>query len=277
MVRTIVAHGLQGVALSGCDGIVCARFRRRFQTLDGGHLRSAGQADARQRAATGAIHPSEPGGVGRPRHDSVGEWIEAEVPAFLDALDAHPSYPTTKYAVKLLFLTFVRKGELRSARWSEFDLDNALWVVPAERMKMLTEHKANRHNGHDVPLSRQAIRLLEELRPISAGSEFLFPGIVSLEKPIAGSTLNVMFARMGYSGLLTAHGIRATASTILNERGHRGDLIERQLAHRERDGTRAAYNHAKYLDERRQMMQAWADILDEIRLAPPTKENFECP
>ncbi|MFA4968127.1 MAG: tyrosine-type recombinase/integrase [Sulfuritalea sp.] len=200
-------------------------------------------------------------------------WLkEAEVPAFLDALDEHPAYPTTKYAVKLLFLTFVRKGELLAARWSEFDLEHALWVVPAERMKMLTEHKANRHNAHDVPLSRQAILLLEELKPISAGSEFLFPGIISLDKPIAGSTLNVLFARMGYAKLLTPHGIRATASTILNERGHRGDLIERQLAHRDRDGTRAAYNHAKYLEERSQMMQAWADILDELRQAPLTKE-----
>ena len=204
-------------------------------------------------------------------------WLkEAEVPAFLDALDEYPSYPTTKYAAKLLFLTFVRKGELRGAKWSEFDFDNALWVVPAERMKMLTEQKANRHNAHDVPLSRQALQLLEELRPISAGSEYLFPGIISLEKPIAGSTLNVMFARMGYSGLLTPHGIRATASTILNERGHRGDLIERQLAHVERNETRAAYNHAKYLEERRQMMQAWADIVDELRNAmPKKKENDE--
>lgn len=201
-------------------------------------------------------------------------WLrESEVPAFLDALETYPSYPTTKYAAQLLFLTFVRKGELRLAKWSEFDFDNALWVVPAERMKLLTEHKANRHNAHDVPLSRQALQLLEELRPISAGSEYLFPGIISLEKPIAGSTLNVMFARMGYSGLLTPHGIRATASTILNERGHRGDLIERQLAHVERNGTRAAYNHAKYLEERRQMMQAWADIVDELRDAMPKKKD----
>lgn len=201
-------------------------------------------------------------------------WLkESEVPAFLDALEAYPSYPTTKYAAKLLFLTFVRKGELRAAKWSEFDFDNALWVVPAERMKMLTEHKANRHNAHDVPLSHQALQLLEELRPISAGSEYLFPGIVSLEKPIAGSTLNVMFARMGYSGLLTPHGIRATASTILNDRGYRGDLIERQLAHVERNGTRAAYNHAKYLEERRQMMQAWADIVDELRDVVPQKKD----
>lgn len=201
-------------------------------------------------------------------------WLkEAEVPAFLDALDRYPAYPTTTYAVKLLFLTFVRKGELRAARWEEFDFENAVWIVPAERMKMLTEQKANRHNAHDVPLSRQAIQLLRELQPISAGSEYLFPGLASLEKPLASSTLNVLFARMGYSKLLTPHGIRATASTILNERGYRGDLIERQLAHRERDGTRAAYNHAKYLDERRQMMQAWADILDELRLAPSTNEG----
>lgn len=199
-------------------------------------------------------------------------WLkESEVPAFLDAVDAYPGYLTTRYAVQLLFLTFVRKGELREAKWSEFDLENAIWVVPAERMKMLTEHKANRHNAHDVPLSRQAIQLLEELRPISAGSEYLFPGNSSLEKPIAKSTLNVMFGRMGYSKALTPHGIRATVSTILNERGYRGDLIERQLAHVDSNGTRAAYNHAKYLDERRQMMQAWADILDELRLAPLNK------
>ncbi|MCX7164767.1 MAG: tyrosine-type recombinase/integrase [Rhodocyclales bacterium] len=199
-------------------------------------------------------------------------WLkESEIPAFLDAVDAYPGYLTTRYAVQLLFLTFVRKGELREAKWSEFDLENAIWVVPAERMKMLTEHKANRHNAHDVPLSRQAIQLLEELRPISAGSEYLFPGNSSLEKPIAKSTLNVMFGRMGYSKALTPHGIRATVSTILNERGYRGDLIERQLAHVDSNGTRAAYNHAKYLDERREMMQAWADILDELRLAPQNK------
>ena len=90
---------------------------------------------------------------------------------------------------------------------------------------------------------------------------------------MARSTLNVMFGRMGYSGLLTPHGIRATVSTILNERGYRGDLIERQLAHVERNGARAAYNHAKYLEERRQMLQAWSDILDQMRDTPPTKER----
>jgi integrase len=203
-------------------------------------------------------------------------WLkEAEVATCLDKVDAHPCYPTTKFAAQLLFLTFVRKSELLGAKWSEFDTANAIWVVPAIRVKMPTEQKVNRHNDHDVPLSRQAIRLLDELRPISGSSELLFPGIVSLEQPISKSTLNAMFKRMGYQKLLTPHGIRGTASTILNDRGHRGDLVERQLAHRERDGSRAAYNHAKYLAERREMMQAWADILDEIRPVAPTKEDSE--
>lgn len=203
-------------------------------------------------------------------------WLkESELVRFIDALEEYPSYPTTKYAAKLLLLTFVRKGELIGAKWDEFDLNNALWVVPAERMKMLTENKINRHNAHDVPLSRQAVQLLEELKPICAGSEYLFPSNSSLEKPIGRSTLNVMFSRMGYAGLLTPHGIRATVSTILNERGFRGDLIERQLAHVERNETRAAYNHAKYLAERRDMMQAWADILDKIRDTTDGKEGLK--
>lgn len=201
-------------------------------------------------------------------------WLkESELPAFFDALDKDPSYPSTKYAAELLLLTFVRKGELINAKRSEFDLDNMIWVVPPERMKMLTEQKGNRHNAHDVPLCRQAVQLLTELFPMSAGSDFLFPSFSSLEKPISRSTLNLMFKRMGYGGLFTPHGVRGTASTILNERGYRGDLIERQLAHVERDGTRAAYNHAKYLEERRHMMQAWGDILSEIRNAPPEKES----
>lgn len=148
-------------------------------------------------------------------------WLkENELPAFFDALEVYPGYLTTKGAVRLLFLTLVRKKELVQAKWSEFDLDEALWVVPPERMKMPTEQKENRHNAHDVPLSTQALALLKELKPITSGSEFLFPSNSSLEKPMSASTLNVMFQRMGFAGLLSPHGIRATASTILNERGY---------------------------------------------------------
>jgi len=203
-------------------------------------------------------------------------WLkESELPKFLDALETYPCFPTTKYAVRLLLHTFVRKAELLGARWDELDLNNAIWVVPAERMKMLTDKKTDRHNAHDVPLSRQALLLLKQLKPICAGSDYLFPGNSSLEKPLSHSTLNVAFNRLGYAGLLTPHGIRATASTILNERGFRGDLIERQLAHVESNMTRAAYNHAKYLAERREMMQAWSDILDEIQNSSAARESIK--
>ena len=199
-------------------------------------------------------------------------WLKAkELPAFLDAVDAYPGYLTTKLAVKLLMLTFVRKTELIEAKWSEFDLDRAMWIVPADRMKMPTEEKTNRHNGHEVPLSRQALKALEELKPICSGSDYLFPSNNSLDKPMSRSTLNVMFERMGYAGIFTPHGIRATASTILNEKGFRGDVIERQLAHVERSEVRRTYNHAAYLQERNEMMQAWADYIDEIR--PATWED----
>ncbi|MBI4996777.1 MAG: tyrosine-type recombinase/integrase [Rhodocyclales bacterium] len=203
-------------------------------------------------------------------------WLKAdELPAFLDALEAYEGYPSTVYAIKLLLLTFVRKRELIGAQWEEFDFDNAIWVVPATRMKLPTEEKTNRHRAHDVPLSRQAIKLLKELRPWCAGSDYLFPSISTIDKPLAASTLNVAFKRMGYAKLLTPHGVRGTVSTILNEKGYDGHLIDRQLAHVERNASRAAYNHARYLEERRELMQAWADLLDEIRDRIPESEEEE--
>jgi integrase len=192
-------------------------------------------------------------------------WLkESEMPEFFRALESYTGYPSTIYAIKILLHTFVRKGELLSAQWDEFDLDNALWVVPAQRMKMSTEKKSNRHNSHDVPLSRQTIDILRELKPMCAGSNYLFPSNSSLEKPISHSTLNVAYNRMGYARLFTPHGIRSTASTILNERGFDSDWVERQLAHIEQNSSRAAYNHAKYLAERRKMMQTWSDLLTEL-------------
>ena len=198
-------------------------------------------------------------------------WLKAsELPAFLAKVDEYSGYLTTKFAATLLLLTMVRKRELTEAKWEEFDLEKAIWVVPAERMKMPTEEKALRHKGHEVPLSVQAVNALQELRPYCSGSDFLFPSNVSLDKPMSASTLNVMFKRMGYAGLLTPHGMRATASTILNEKGFRGDVIERQLAHVERNQVRRAYNHAEFLQDRREMMQAWADYIDEIKSAQPS-------
>jgi integrase len=162
----------------------------------------------------------------------------------------------TKLALKLLAMTFVRTGELIGAEWTEFHLDKGepIWIVPSERMKMRTEHV--------VPLSRQAVKLLGGLRQLSGDSRYAMPGR-DRAKPISNNTLLSALYRLGYHGRMTGHGFRAVASTVLNESGRfRPDVIERQLAHCERNDVRGAYNRAEYLDERRQMMQWYADTLD---------------
>lgn len=161
----------------------------------------------------------------------------------------------TRLALQMLAQTFVRTNELIGADWTEFDLDNALWIIPAGRMKMKTEHV--------VPLARQALAILGELKEISGGSRFVFPGR-NRDKPISNNTMLFALYRMGYKGKMTGHGFRAVASTILNETGFKPDVIERQLAHCERNEVRGAYNRAEYLPERKKMMQHWADYLDGL-------------
>jgi len=178
------------------------------------------------------------------------------IPDFMTALENYSGYFSNKIALKLLMLTLVRSVEILLARWEEFDLDSATWVVPAERMKM--------REPHTVPLSRQAVDQLKTLQPLTGKSEYLFPNRSNLTRPVSTGVLWKMVARMGYKGRFSPHGIRATGSTILNEQGFRSDVIERQLAHKERDKTRASYNQAEYLKERRAMMQQWADYLDVL-------------
>jgi integrase len=180
-----------------------------------------------------------------------------ELPALLRAIDGYREVgdELTGRALRLLALTFVRTGELIGAEWSEIDLDSRVWIIPAARMKMKTEHV--------VPLSRQAILELHELRAIGGEGRFVFPGR-NRDKPISNNTMLFALYRLGYKGKMTGHGFRAVASTILNESGFRGDVIERQLAHCERDEIRGAYNRAEYLPERRTMMQQWADMLDSL-------------
>lgn len=163
----------------------------------------------------------------------------------------------TRLALQLLAQTFVRTNELIGAEWVEFDLDNALWIIPAGRMKMKTEHV--------VPLSRQALAILAEVREISGGSLYVFPGR-NRDKPISNNTMLFALYRMGYKGKMTGHGFRAVASTILNETGFNSDVIERQLAHCERNEVRGAYNRAEYMTERKRMMQHWADYLGSIEM-----------
>jgi integrase len=180
-----------------------------------------------------------------------------DLPELLRGIDGYDGDPVTRYALQLLMLTFVRPGELRGARWTEFDLEAKQWRIPAERMKMHTEHI--------VPLSRQAVDLLKELAPLTERHELLFPGARSVAKPISENTMTYALYRIGFKSRATPHGMRATASSILNEQGFNRDAIERQLAHLERNKVRGAYtHHAEYLDERKRMMQWWADYLDQV-------------
>lgn len=179
-----------------------------------------------------------------------------EMPEFMQKLAAYDGRKQTALAIRFLAYTFVRTGELRYARWSEFDFDGAQWRIPAERMKMKEQHI--------VPLSKQVIALLQELKGFNGDGELVFPGDRVPSKPMSENTILFALYRMGYHSKMTGHGFRGIASTALNEMGYRPDVIERQLAHTERDGVRAAYNHAQYLPERVAMMQLWADYLDAI-------------
>jgi integrase len=194
------------------------------------------------------------GAITRPKVQHHRPLSRGDIPAFLKALEKYGGYRTTAIAMRVLMLTFVRTVELRAAKWQEFDLDNAEWRIPAERMKM--------REPHIVPLSRQAVELLRELHTLTGGQAWLFPNYRSPKTCMTGTTLNRALERMGYGGVFSAHGFRATASTILNEAGFRPDVIERQLAHKERNKARGSYNRAEYLEERRAMMQQWADLID---------------
>ena len=182
---------------------------------------------------------------------------ENDLPDFLANLDKYDGELLTQLAIKLTLLTFVRTTEIRGAQWQEFDFTKNLWRIPAERMKMRVEHI--------VPLADQAIMILERIKNISHNSAFVFPNINNPNKMMSANTMIFALYRMGYHSKATIHGFRATASTILNENGFRSDVIERQLAHGERNKVRASYNHASYLSERTQMMQWWANFIDGKR------------
>jgi integrase len=196
------------------------------------------------------------GAIERPKTKSHQPLSQKEIPAFMKRVSAYGGQRTTVIAVRLLLLTFVRTIELRGAEWTEIDLDRALWRIPAERMKMA--------DAHLVPLSRQAVELLTELKSLTGGQRWLFQNYHRPKLFIGVTTINRVLQRIGYGGQFSAHGFRATASTVPNEMAYRSDLIERQLAHQERNKSRAAYNRAEYLEERRAMMQHWADFIDAL-------------
>nr|WP_263355408.1 site-specific integrase [Acidicapsa acidisoli] len=180
-----------------------------------------------------------------------------ELPALLRAIEVYRGTQVTRLAIKLMALTFVRTTELIEARWSEFDLENGRWNIPAERMKMDTPHI--------VPLSSQAIEVLELLKSLTGDCELLFPGERNPNKSMSNNTILFALDRMGYKGRQTGHGFRGLASTILHERGFNHEHIELQLAHAPRNAVSAAYNHALYLEPRAVMMQAWGDFLEQTQ------------
>ncbi len=193
-----------------------------------------------------------------------------ELGGLLRAIDGYRGDPITRLALQLLPHTLVRPGELRRANWDEFNLEAAEWRIPAHRMKQ--------RRPHIVPLSRQAVAILKELRPLTEGHPFAFPGMRSPSRPISENTLTGALRRLGYSAdRATAHGFRSTGSTLLHEQGWPHTWIERQLAHMERSTVAAAYNHSEYLAQRRIMLQWWSDYLDALRAGepPPPKPGTE--
>ncbi|WP_083967235.1 integrase arm-type DNA-binding domain-containing protein, partial [Methylosinus sp. R-45379] len=183
----------------------------------------------------------------------------------LRAVDGFDGQSTTRDALVLLAILAPRPGELRMARWAEFDLEGAVWTIPAERMKMRREHR--------VPLPRQALAILRRLHGLTGGGELVLPSVRSASRPISENTLNAALRRMGYaSDEVTSHGFRATFSTIANESGKwKPDAIERALAHVENNDVRRAYHRAEYWEERVAMAQWWADLLDELRRSEERK------
>ncbi|HHJ20839.1 MAG TPA: DUF4102 domain-containing protein [Gammaproteobacteria bacterium] len=190
-------------------------------------------------------------------HASITEPLE--IGALLRAIDGYQGDPVTRAALRLAPLLFVRPGELRHAEWSEINLGQSEWRIPASKMKMKVMHI--------VPLSSQAVAILEDIQQLTGGGKYVFPGARSAIRPMSENTVNAALRRLGYTNdQMTGHGFRSMASTRLNEsQKWNADAIERQLAHGERNNVRAAYNYAEHLPERVKMMQWWADYLDDLR------------
>ncbi|OKP00628.1 tyrosine-type recombinase/integrase [Xenorhabdus eapokensis] len=181
-----------------------------------------------------------------------------ELPAFLQALSLYSGSKITQIATKLLLLTGLRTIELRASTWAEIDFDKAIWEIPQERMKM--------RRPHIVPLSEQALALLRELEAITGRFNFAFHGRNDAGKPMSEAAINQVLKRIGYGGKATGHGFRHTMSTILHEQGYNTAWIETQLAHVDKNSIRGTYNHAQYLDGRREMLQWYADYMEALEL-----------
>ncbi len=205
-----------------------------------------------------------------PAASLIGSLVPVEVTSFaaitdpiklrelLRVIDGYSGDFITRSALRLAPLVFLRPKELRSAEWKEFNFDKSEWLIPAKKMKMKADHI--------VPLSKQAIEILEEVKKLTGNERYVFPSVRSKSRPMSENTVNAALRRMDYTKEeVTGHGFRATASTLLNEQGYNFDWIEVQLAHAERNKVRAAYNRAKYLPQRKKMMQEYSDYLYQLR------------
>jgi integrase len=205
--------------------------------------------------------------ISKPKQKFHNSLPIEELPEFISKVDANKRVPPlTILAMKFVILTFVRTVELRYADWKEFDLNckEPIWVIPAERMKM--------DMTHHVPLVKQTVNILNEIRKYSGPKGFVFPQHRNNQKAMSENTLLYFSNRLGYAGRHTIHGFRTIASTVLNEsRKWHPDVIERQLSHQESNKVRKAYNRAEHLDERRKMMEWWADHIDSIMIQDSDK------
>ncbi|EAQ6104699.1 integrase [Salmonella enterica subsp. diarizonae] len=195
------------------------------------------------------------GALKTPKQQHFPHLMPAQIGPFIHAVNAYSGSKVTRIATLLLMYTSVRTIELRASEWTEFDLDNDLWQIPKERMKM--------RRPHLVPLSRQVKFHLLELKEITGWGKYVFPGRNDAHKPMSEASINQVIKRIGFAGKVTGHGFRHTMSTVLHEKGFNSAWIEAQLAHADRNTIRGTYNHAQYIDGRREMLQWYADYLDE--------------
>jgi len=199
----------------------------------------------------GALPPTKP-----KRMSTI--TVPKQIGELLRAIDGYEGHLITRCALRLAPLVFVRPGELRQAEWREINFEQAEWKIPAEKMKM--------GFPHIVPLATQAVELLKEIEPLTGRGRYVFPSLRTAERPMSNNTVLAALRRLGYAKEeMSGHGFRAMASTVLHEQGWLSDIIERQLAHTERNSIKAAYNYAQHLPERRRMMQSWADYLDKLK------------
>ena len=200
------------------------------------------------------------GALVTPKVQHHGAILEPQaIGELLRAIDSYSGHLITRLAMQISPHVMARPGELRMAKWPEFDLESAVWKIPPERMKM--------RRPHAVPLSRQVVSYLRQLHELTGSEGYAFPAFHTSRRPLSENTINQGFRRLGYAaGEVTAHGLRTTASTLLNESGKWSpDAIERSLAHADKDLIRGIYNRGFYWEERVAMHQWWSDYLDELR------------